>query len=151
MTLRKTPAVAALTAATPQAVGSVSLGAPYARVIGFQAANWASSAKAAEGTDAAQRVKLVDAEDRVIFLDAADVDYGATSGPTPSTGGTYVFFGQDDTTAGLTDRAKDATGTALAADAGPIRGAVAKSPVAVSVINGGTVTDYFEVSLYVEV
>jgi len=149
MSIRKTAAVAALTAATPQALGSVSLGAPYARILGFVAANWASSAKAAEGTDAALRVKLVDADSRVIYLDAADFDYGATSGAAPSTNGQTRFLTGDDTATGLTDLYVDATGAAATAGAGA--GVIAKSPVAVSVVNGGTATDYFEVSLFVEV
>lgn len=149
MSIRKTAAVAALTAATPQAVGSVSLGAPYGRVLGFVAANWASSAKAAEGTDAALSVKLVDADSRVIYLDAADFDYGATSGATPSTNGSTRFIGADDTVTGLSDLYVDATGATATAGSG--NGIVAKSPVAVSVVNGGTATDYFEVSLFVEV
>lgn len=150
MAFRKTSAVAALTTAATTVLGTISLGAPYGRVFGFQAANWASSAKAAEGTDAAEKVKLTDAAGRVFFLDAADVDYGATSGPTPTTGGTYVFFGGDETTTGLTDRHVDATGAALSSQAGQ-KGAIVQSPITVEVQNAGTATDYFEVSLFVEV
>jgi hypothetical protein len=150
MAIKKRGPVAAVTTAATTVLGTVDLGAAYGRVFGFQAANWASSAKAAEGTDAAEIVKLTDAEGRVIYLDAADRDYGATSGPTPSTGGTYIFFGGDETTTGLTDRHVDATGAALSSQAGQ-KGAIAKSPVTVEVQNAGTATDYFEVSLYVEV
>lgn len=142
MSYRKTAAVAALTAATPQALGSVALGAPYARVLGFQIRNWASSAKAAAGADVLQRVKLVDADSRTFYLDAADADY--------ATAAKFVFFQQDETATGLSDLKLDATGAALSSQ-GTDAGAVVKSPVAVSIINGGTVTDYAEVYLFVEV
>lgn len=152
MSYRKMGPAAALTAATPQSLGTVSLGAPYARVIGFQAANWASSAKATEGTDALQRVKLEDATGRIFYLDAADRDYGATSGPTGSaaSSGTTIFFQQDETVTGIGDIVVDATGAAVSSQ-GSERGTVAKSPVTVTIINGGTATDYVEVYLYVEV
>ena len=149
MTIRKTAAVAAVTAGTPQALGSVSLGSPFARVLGFDAGIWASSAKAAEGTDAALKVKLVDADGRVIFLDATDFDYGAASGAAIGVGWHTHFIGGDDTVVGLNDLYVDATGAAATAGAGT--GVIAKSPVAVSVLNGGTATDYFEVKLIVEV
>jgi hypothetical protein len=131
-------------------VGSVSLGAPYARILGFQAANWASSAKAAEGTDTAQRVQIVDADNNIVYLDAADADYGATSGATPSVNGRYIAITGDETATGLTWLNLDRTGAALSSQGGQ-DGVIAKSPVVVSVVNGGTATDYFEASLYVEV
>jgi hypothetical protein len=149
MSIRTTAVVSALTAATPQSLGSVSLGAPYAKVLGFTMANWASSAKAAEGTDTAQKVSLTDAAGRVIYLDAADFDYGAASGAAIGVGFHTTLIGQDDTSTGLLTRAVDATGAAATAGAGvPI---IAKSPVTVAVLNGGTATDYVEVALIVEV
>lgn len=150
MAIKKRGPAAAVTTAATTVLGTVSLGAAYGRVLGFQAANWASSAKAAEGTDAAQKIKLTDAQGRVVFLDAADRDYGATSGPAPSTAGTTVFFGQDETATGLTDLHVDATGAALSSQAG-MKGAVCQSPVTVEVQDAGTATDYVEVYLYVEV
>lgn len=150
MAIKKTSSAAAVTTAATTTLGTIALGAAYGRVLGFQAANWASAAKAAEGTDAANKVQLTDAEGRVFYLDASDRDYGATSGPSPSTGGTYIFFGQDETATGLTDLHVDATGAALSSQAG-LKGAVVKSPVTVTVVNTGTATDYFEVSLFVEI
>lgn len=146
------PATGLTTGGTADALTTVSLGAAYGRVFGFQAANWASSAKAAEGTDAAQRVKLADATGRIVYLDAADRDYGATSGPTgsASSSGTTIFFGQDETVTGIGDIHVDATGAALSSQAGQ-KGAICKSPVTVTILNGGTATDYVEVYLYVEV
>jgi hypothetical protein len=143
MSFRKTAAVAAVTSAATTVVGSVSLGAPYGRVHGFTARNWASSAKAAAGTDALQKVKLTDADSRVFYLDAADRDY--------KTAAVNIFFAQDETATGLSDLHVDATGTARAADSSTGLGAIIKSPVAVEVQNAGTATDYFEVSLFVEV
>jgi hypothetical protein len=134
-------------------LGTITLGAAYGRVVGFQAANWASSAKATEGTDALCKVKLADATGRIFYLDAADRDYGATSGPTgsASSSGTTIFFGQDDTVTGIGDIYVDATGAAAANAGGGAGGAVVQSPVTVTVIDAATTTDYFEVYLYVEV
>lgn len=151
MAFRKTSAAAAVTSAATTVLGTIELGAPYALVLGFDAANWASSAKAAEGTDAAEKVKLTDADGYVLYLDAADRDYGATSGPTPSTNGTRTIITPDETTTGLSHRHLDATGTALAADAGAgTAGVLARSPVTAEVQNAGTATDYFEVALLVQ-
>lgn len=150
MAYRKTSAAAAVTSAATTVLGTIELGSPYATVLGFDGANWASSAKAAEGTDAAEKVKLTDADGYVLYLDAADRDYGATSGPTPSTNGTRTIITPDETTTGLSHRHVDATGTALAADTGGTRGVFARSPVTVEVQNAGTATDYFEVSLLVD-
>ncbi len=146
------PATGLTALGTTDVLTTVSLGAAYGRVFGFQCANWASSAKAAEGTDTAQKVKLADATGRIVFLDAADRDYGATSGPTGSaaSSGTTIMFGQDETVTGIGDIHTDATGAALSSQAG-LKGALCKSPVTVSILNGGTATDYVEVYLYVEV
>lgn len=150
MAIRKVGPAAAVTTAATTVLGTISLGAPYGRVLGFRASCWASAAKAAEGTDAAQKIQLTDADGRIVFLDASDRDYGATSGPTPSTDGTNVFFGQDETATGLSDLHVDGTGAALSSQAGQ-KGAICKSPVTVTVLDAGTATDYVEVSLYVEV
>jgi hypothetical protein len=152
MAFRKLGPAVGLTTAADVSLSTVDLGAPYARVFGFQAACWASSAKAAEGTDAAQKIRLTDASGRIVFLDAADRDYGATSGPTGSaaSSGTTIFFGQDETVTGIGDIHTDATGAALSSQAGQ-KGAIMKSPVTVGVVNGGTATDYMEVYLYAEV
>jgi hypothetical protein len=149
MAIRKTAAVAALTATATQLLGTVSLGAPYALVLGFQAANWASAAKAAEGVDTLLEVKLVDADGLIVFLDAADFDYGATSGVAPSTNGSYKLICPDET-AGATWTPVDDSGAAMSSQGSSI-GVPAKSPITVTVLNGGTATDYFEVSLYVAV
>jgi hypothetical protein len=154
MAYRKTSVAAAVTSAATTVLGTIELGAPYARVLGFRGANWSSSAKSAEGVDAAEKVKLTDADGRVFFLDAADRDYGATSGPTPSNNGTFIFFNGDPTSTGLTDRHVDATGallTSVAENQSGMEGAVVRSPVSVQVENAGTATDYFEVALFVEV
>lgn len=152
MAYKKRGPAAALTAATPQVLGTVDLGAAYARVLGFQAANWASSAKASEGTDAAFKVSLADATGRVFYLDASDRDYGATSGPAGSaaSSGTTIFFHPDETVTGVGDIHVDSTGAAVSSQGGG-DGVVCKSPVTVSIVNGGTTTDYAEVYLYVEV
>ena len=141
MAYRKTKAVAALTAATPQVIGTVYLGAPYARVLGFQARNWASSAKAGAGTDVLQRVSLTDADGIVFFLDAADKDYAAAL--------KNYFIEMDDTVTGLGVAGVDATGAAVAAGQ-QVEFVLAKSPVTIRVINGGTPTDYFEAALFVD-
>lgn len=142
MAIRKTAAVAAVTASTTQALPTVALGAPYGRVLGFTARNWASSAKAAAGTDALMEVKIADADGRVLFLDAADRDY--------KTAAVNIFFQQDETATGLSDLKTDATGAALSSQGSSV-GAIAKSPVTITALNGATATDYFEVFLYVEV
>jgi hypothetical protein len=154
MAIKKKGPAAAVTTAATTVLGTVDLGAAYGRVFGFQAANWASSAKAAEGTDALEKVKLSDATGRVFYLDAADRDYGATSGPAGSaaSSGTTIMFSQDETVTGVGDIYVDATGAAVASGAGgPSAGAVAKSPVTVEIQSAGTATDYFEVYLYVEI
>jgi len=141
MGLHKTKTIAALTAADPQTIGTVYLGAKVARVVGFVARNWASAAKAAGGTDTTQRVKLTDAAGVVFFLDAADVDY--------KTALKHVAFAQDTTVTGLNVKAADATGAAITDPGQVIVGAV--SPVTVVVTGGGTTTDYFEIFLITEV
>ncbi len=135
---RKGPA-AALTAASPQTLGTISLGAPYARVVGIIARNWASSAKAAAGTDSAIKISLTDANGMIFYLDASDRDY--------KTATVFLMLRPDDTLTGLTYAVVDSTGAAATADESfPI----VASPVTVKATNGGTATDYMEVYLIVE-
>lgn len=141
MSFRKTASVAAVTTAATTVLGTISLGAPFGRIYGFEAQNWASSAKAAAGTDALEKVKLTDAAGKVIFLDAADRDY--------KTAKVNIAFSMDDTSTGLSVTSVDATGAAATAGAGNAQ--IAQSPITVEIQDAGTATDYFEVSLFVEV
>ena len=142
MAYRRVGPAAAVTAASPQTLGTINLGTSYARILGFQARNWASSAKAGAGTDATQQVKLVDANGQILYLDASDRDYKSQN--------TFVWFAPDDTVTGLTGTVfADNTGAATGATTGNIT-QLAASPVTVSVLNGGTATDYFELYLFVE-
>src|SRR5262245_9001461 len=110
MAYRKTAAVAAVTTAATTVLGTISLGAPYGVVKGFVAQNWASSAKAGAGTDAAEKVKLTDAAGVVFYLDAADRDY--------KTAAIRTVIEYDDTLTGLGITTVDATGAARAAGEG---------------------------------
>lgn len=143
MTIKKRTC-AGLTTATPvtiSATGGLGLGAKFGKLVAIRARNWASSAKAGAGTDTAIRLKIVDNNSTVVYLDAADRDYATAQVVLNPT--------QDDTSTGLGVTPVDATGAAATAGAGaPI---VMESPVVVSVVNGGTVTDYVEVELLVEV
>jgi hypothetical protein len=141
MAYRKTAAVAAVTTAATTVLGTISLGAPYGIVKGFTARNWANSAKAAAGTDALEKVKLTDAAGIVFYLDAGDRDY--------KTAAVNVAFTQDDTASGLSVTPVDATGATATAGSGAEQ--VVQSPITVEVQDAGTATDYFEVSLFVEV
>jgi hypothetical protein len=141
MSFRKTSAVAAVTSAATTVLGTISLGAAYGVVKGVIARNWASSAKAAAGTDALEKIKLTDARGIVFYLDAADRDY--------KTAEVNLVITPDDTATGLGVTPVDATGAA--ASAGSKADFVAKSPVTVEVQDAGTTTDYFEVSLLVQV
>lgn len=123
-------------------LGTVRLGARYGRVHGIRARNWASSAKAGAGTDTLMKIKLTDANGDVFYLDAADRDY-ATAEITLAIGG------GDDTATGLGVTPVDATGAAASAGAGIVP--VVESPITVTVLNGATATDYFQVELLVEV
>lgn len=142
MAFRKTAAAAAVTASATTTVGTISFGAPFGVVKGARVRNWASSAKAGAGTDTAQKLKLTDAAGVIFYLDAADRDYATAQVD-------LVFAGQDDTATGLGTTSVDATGAAATAAA---KGEfVAQSPVTVTVLDAGTATDYFEVSLLVSV
>lgn len=129
-----------LTAATPQVIGVKSLGTKYARLLEIRVRNWASSAKAGAGTDTAIKVKLTDGNAVVKYLDAADRDY--------ATAAVVLIPSQDDTATGLGVVPVDATGAAASAGAGaPI---VLQSPVTVTIVNGGTATDFVTVDMIVE-
>ena len=144
MAFRKTAAVAAVTTAATTVLGTVSLGAPYGRVLGFIARNWASSAKAAAGIDALEKVKLTDAGGVVVFLDAADRDY--------KTAAVELLIEYDDVNTGLGILPVTGTGAAYVATEGnSIAPPVVQSPISVEVQNAATATDYFEVYLLVEV
>lgn len=132
---------AGLVSANPVNLPAVGLGAKYGKLLGFRARNWASSAKAGAGTDSAVKVKITDNNSDVVYLDASDRDY-ATAEIT-------INCTQDDTATGLGVTPVDATGAAATAGAGaPI---FLESPVTVAIVNGTTATDYFEISLFVEV
>ena len=139
MSYRKTSAIAAVTSAATTVLGTINLGASYGVVKGFVARNWASSAKAAAGVDALEKVKLTDANGLVFYLDAADRDY--------KTAQVTVAIAGDDTATGLGYIPVDATGAASGAGIE----VVVKSPVTVEVQDAGTATDYFELALLVAV
>jgi hypothetical protein len=141
MAFRKTAAVGAVTASATTTVGTIALGASYGRVCGAQVRNWASSAKAAAGTDALQELKLTDANGVIFYLDAADRDY--------KTATVQLNFAGDLTATGLGTTTVDSTGAAVEAAGGS--NPIVQSPITVTVLNAGTATDYFEVYLYVEV
>jgi len=144
MSFRKTVPVAAVTTAATTVLGTISLGAPYGKVHGFYARNWASSAKAAAGTDALQKVKLTDAHGTVFFLDAVDRAY--------HTAEVVLLIEYDDVLTGLGFLAVTGTGAAWVATEGQsLSPPVVQSPITVEVQNAGTATDYFEVYLLVEV
>jgi hypothetical protein len=140
MSYRLKGPAAAVTSASTTVIGTIDLGASYGVVKGFKAQNWASSAKAGAGTDAAEKVKLTDADGVVFYYDAADRDY--------KTALVHVAISGDDTATGLGYVPVDATGAA--ASAGSKVEFVAKSPITVTIENAGTATDYFELSLKVD-
>lgn len=142
MTIKKRTTAGLLSAnPTTTQIPSVGLGAKYGKLLAIRARNWASSAKGGAGTDTAVKLKLTDNNGDIVYLDASDRDY-ATAEVT-------LWPSADDTTTGLGVTPVDATGAAATAGAGaPI---IMESPVAVVVLNGTTTTDYFEVSLLVEV
>jgi hypothetical protein len=119
----------------------------YATLRGISARNWASSAKAAAGTDAAGKLEVDDADGYVIFLDAADRDY--------KTAQVRLNTVTDDTRTGLEAITTfvDMTGAPLtfAANAFLPQPMVFKLPFTVKAINFGTVTDFLTVDLLLEV
>jgi len=133
-----------LTSAAPTILGTLGLGATYARPVSMKARLWSSSAKSVAGADTAIRVELKDADGNIFYLDAADVDY-ATSAKN------YVFS-KDDTTTGITGHTYvDQTGATLAgvsntyAPLPPVKG-----PLTVTIRNCGTATDYVELDVIVD-
>jgi hypothetical protein len=137
--LKRTAAGLTTSSSLPATV--VGLGAKYATLRTIRCRNWASSAKAGAGTDTAIKIKITDNNSDIVYLDAADRDYATaevTINPT-----------LDDTATGLNVVPTDATGAAATAGAGaPI---IMESPVTVTILNGGTTTDYVQVDLLVEV
>lgn len=111
------------------------LGKGYGEVLGFEIQN-------EDGGDAAIRLKLVDADSKVIYLDAADKDYEAAQVNT------RIIV--DDTTTGLSWVPRDATGAAAASGQTAGIGALARSPVTASIVNG-TSGDEITLSLWVRV
>lgn len=140
MTIHRRGPAAAVLAADPTTVGTVYLGSKYAKVLGFQVRNWASSAKAGAGTDATLRVKLTDNNGQIFYLDAADKDY--------KTAAVWRWIRSDDTVTGLSYVPGDATGAAVPADSAITP--IVASPVTVVVTGATTATDYFEIYLYVD-
>lgn len=139
MTIKKRH-VEGLVSADPVSLTAVGLGASYGRILGFNARNYASSAKASGGTDTSIKVKITDGDSRVVYLEASARDYTTEKA---------VRFAADDTSTGLDPLVVDATGAAITAGGG--QGVIAKSPVTVALVGGGTATDYFSIDLLVEV
>jgi len=145
-----------LTSAAPVVIGTAGLSAPYGRVVGFRARNWASSAKAGAGADTAGRIELKDVDGVIFFLDAADVDY--------ATAEVRVTLSSATDTTGLGTVLRSQTGTAYAAGAGNVVvvtavgefAAVAPmpavhGPITLTARNFATVTDFLTVDLLVEI
>jgi hypothetical protein len=138
-----------LTSAAPVVLGTVG-GGPgtggYAAFRGLIARNWASSAKAAAGTDTAGRIEVKDADGRIFFLDAVDRDY--------ATAEVRLNVIRDVTATGLTDGTfVDATGAAVTmiAESETQGNTPFKLPFTVTARNFGTVTDFLTVDLLLEV
>ena len=142
MTIKKRTTAGLLTSTTTT-LPTLGLGAKFGKLVAIRARNYASSAKLAAGTDVLTKLKLTDNNGDVVFLDAADKDY-ATAELT-----LYPYL--DDAVTGLNIVAVDATGTATVATEGTPSDIVLESPVTVQVLNGATVTDYFECQLIVDV
>lgn len=122
-----------LTVPNPAATvtGTMSLGAKYAQILGISAL--------LTGTDVTTRLRIVDADSKVIFLDAADRDY--------KTAKVHLQYQHDDTTTGLSWIPLDATGAAVTAASGAAT-PLAKSPLTLAVINGGTAGDVVAIDVY---
>lgn len=132
-----------LLASTTQDFTPVSVGATYGRFLGFIAKNWASSAKAAAGTDAAVTLRLTDGDGIIFYLDAADANYAGT--------GTQLVrrvVGLSDAQTGTNILAVDNKGAAPAVANSVGEAIVVRTPIAVRVTNGATATDYFELRLF---
>lgn len=133
-----------LTTSTTTTLGTVGLGASYGVVHGLIARNYASSAKAAAGSDVLTKIRLTDADGYIFFLDAADRDY--------ATAAVSLSFVRDDTITGLTGKSVvDGTGASQVTANVVAPNPIVKSPITVAVLNGATTTDYFSIDLLVEV
>jgi hypothetical protein len=131
-----------VTASTPiNLAPAITLGSGVAEIVGFWVKNWASSAKAGLGTDAAIRIKLTDADGSIIFNDTVDRACNTAAG-------LKVFFSPDDGAIDASVIAVKGSGAALTA--GEKVRILAVSPVTVAVSNAGTVTDFVEVYLLVD-
>src|ERR1051326_2450090 len=113
---------------------TVTLRSKFAQVLGYKAL--------LTGTDTAVRLQIADADSRTVYLDAADKDY--------KTAAIHKLFTTDDTATGITDVPVDATGAAATATA-VFAPAVVRSPLSVSIVNGGTAADSIAVDLYYRV
>jgi len=133
--------IAGLTTASPATLGTVGLGAKYGVIKALRVGSYASSAKAAPGTDTSIRIKITDNNSDIVYLDAADRDY-ATAEVT-------LHIAEDDTATGTDTLAVDKTGATATAGAG--HDLIVEGPLTVIVVNGGTATDYVEVNILVEV
>lgn len=143
MTFKK-KRVEGLIADSDHPIGTLYLGAKYARFYGFRARNWASSAKAGAGTDTAVKIRLTDANSDIFYLDATDTNY-ATAEVT-------YFVGYDDLNTGLGISPVTAIGSAwVATEGATLVGPIIESPITVEIVNGGTATDYFTFDALVEV
>ena len=131
----------ALLTTDPKDLPVIGLGSKYAKLLGFDARNWASSAKAGGGTDTTLRVRITDNRGAIVYLDAADTNY---------TAGVKRIVVADDTATGLSTSVVDQTGAAAAAGEAAGAGIIMESPVTVRVTLATTATDFFEIDLFVE-
>jgi hypothetical protein len=138
-----------LTSADPVTLGTVG-GGPgtggYAALRAIIARNWASSAKAAAGTDNSAGIKVTDADGRIIFAEANTRDY--------KTAEVRLNLIRDVTDGSLTDGTfVDFTGAAVtrAAESEAVSPMPFKLPFSVAAVGFGTVTDFLTVDLLLEV
>jgi hypothetical protein len=133
-----------LIAADPTVLGTVGLGARYGKVKRISARNWASSAKAAAGTDALEKIELKDADGIIFFLDVADRDY--------KTARVDLSLAYDDLNTGLGFTQVTGIGSLWVATEGQaIEPPIVKGPITITIRNGTTATDWFEIDLFVEI
>lgn len=121
-----------LTVPNPAATiaGTLALRSDYGRLIGFKAL--------VTGTDTATQIEIKDADARVVYKDAADKDY--------KTAAVHRIICQDDTTTGLSSIPVDATGAAATAAYNSLT-PIVRSPLTISLINGGTAGDVLALDL----
>jgi hypothetical protein len=139
---RKVTLTTGVDGATGTAAGLISLGAPYAKVLGFEFKGDDAN------VDTNNTLKLTDADGRIIFA-ATALDGGTDDG-------TVKLTSQDFSTVGLRKMLTvaeadviDQAGDASADTEGVVAPPIAKSPVTVN-IAAGTDGDVHEVSLFVE-